>query len=693
MNRFTPIANASGGAGNVPGERRYWAFLSYAHTDAKAAARLHAQLERFRVPVGLVGKAHPLGTIPARLTPVFRDRQELAASSDLRREIAEALEKSNYFIVLCSPAAARSKWVDQEIREYRRLHGADRILAAILDGEPVCDDDRRECFPPALREEGVEPIAADLRASGDGWRGGFLKLVAGMLDVGLDEIVQRDQQRRQKRMAWMAAASLVGMVFTTGMSVMAIDARDTARDERREAESLVAFMLGELREELEPIGELDSLDKVGVRALAYYERQDKTGLTDEQLAQRSRALTLLGEIASSRVDLQGALARYREAMRGTGELVARFPNDPQRLFDHAQNVFYVGDIARKQGDLAGAERAFKEYHSLANRMIAVAPGNPTYRLERKYAETNLGVVLLERHRYAEAARQFDGSLRTLDGLIEADPANPDYWKSKIESYAWLSDSKLGQWRMEEALVDRQRGLLLVEQATARFPRDANMLKKSAPLLRSIARLQASRGDVSAGIRSAREGLATSERLLAIEPGNMNWRETQAFLRLELANMLLDQGQTEQAGAEVAKACAARGPAREDATAVEWRRIAIRCFQGRARVALAMGSQGQALVLAGEGLSAAKRYRSGDPVNDRVEVAEAQKLIGDIMRSMGETEGSRQAYEAGLRIWPANHAPLPRAAAIRAALLRGAGQTEAAQALEARLQRIGYRKLF
>ena len=56
-------------------------------------------------------------------------------------------------------------------------------------------------------------------------------------------------------------------------------------------------MLGDLRDKLEPIGRLDALDAVGARALAYFEKQDKTDLSDEALAQRSKALTLMGEIA------------------------------------------------------------------------------------------------------------------------------------------------------------------------------------------------------------------------------------------------------------------------------------------------------------------------------------------------------------------------------------------------------------
>jgi tetratricopeptide (TPR) repeat protein len=197
------------------------------------------------------------------------------------------------------------------------------------------------------------------------------------------------------------------MALTSSLAIVAIQARDEARDQRREAEGLVGFMLGDLRGTLEPIGRLDALDGVGSRVLTYYERQNKGSLTDEALAQRSRALTLLGEIASSRRDLDGALRRYREAMAGTAEALRRAPSNPQRLFDHAQNVFWVGEIARQRGNLDGAEEASREYQRLAGRMIAIDPGNPKWRMEGQYAATNLGIVLTERGQYAEASAEFE----------------------------------------------------------------------------------------------------------------------------------------------------------------------------------------------------------------------------------------------------------------------------------------------
>src|SRR5665647_743275 len=106
---------------------RYWAFISYSHQDKSWGRWLHRALETYRVPQRLVGMPVAAGTIPARLTPVFRDRDELPTATDLDRTVAEALRQSWSLIVICSPASAQSRWVNEEVRAFQQLGRAERI--------------------------------------------------------------------------------------------------------------------------------------------------------------------------------------------------------------------------------------------------------------------------------------------------------------------------------------------------------------------------------------------------------------------------------------------------------------------------------------------------------------------------------------------------------------------------------------
>ena len=212
---------AAAGRIGLLGSVKYWAFISYSHKDSAIADWLHKKLETYRVPRSLVGTPTRDGTAPERLIPIFRDREELPTSSALGDNLQRALEQSRYFVVICTPAAAQSRWVEEEIRSFKGWHGRDRIIALIGDGIPNAPDPSEESFAYSLRFEGdrvdsapvrIEPIAADLRPEGDGRQRAFLKIVAGLLGVGFDDLYQREKRREQRRKMLTMVAIGVGLL-------------------------------------------------------------------------------------------------------------------------------------------------------------------------------------------------------------------------------------------------------------------------------------------------------------------------------------------------------------------------------------------------------------------------------------------------------------------------------------------------
>lgn len=212
---------------------KYSAFISYSHKDRQWAIWLHRTLEKYRIPKRLQGHASPFGPLGKRLPPVFRDRDELASASDLAAAVRAGLEDSASLIVLCSPASAASKWVNEEIRTFIALGRRDRIRLVIVGGEPMSEDPALRCLPPAIFEGAeAEPLAADARKHQDGKAGAALKTLAGILEVPYDELRQREAARRQRQLAIIAAASTAGFAVTAGLAVVAVIARNEAERER-----------------------------------------------------------------------------------------------------------------------------------------------------------------------------------------------------------------------------------------------------------------------------------------------------------------------------------------------------------------------------------------------------------------------------------------------------------------------------
>jgi tetratricopeptide (TPR) repeat protein len=682
---------------------RYYAFLSYSHRDEEVAEWLHRELEEYRVPPSLAGKLTENGVIPKRLRPVFRDEHELAAATDLGCEIRHALASSRFLIVLCSPAAAQSEWTNAEVDAFKRTRPDGCVLAAIASGEPFAIDlpgrEEEECFPPALRQrydsrgrptgKRAEPLAADLRDSGDGRRLGFLKLVAGMLGVGLDELVQRETTRRHRRMAWLAAASLAGMAVTSSLAFTAIQARDAARDQRREAEGLVAFMLGDLRDKLEPIGRLDALDGVGSRVLAYYSKQDTSDLPDAALLQRSRALSLTAEVSYQRGNLETATRLYRQAMAGTAEAIRRNPNDPQRLFDHAQNVFWVGDIALRRGDRRGAEIAAREYKRLALAMVAIDRNNMKWRMEEQYADANLGVVLYEQRRFAEASAQFAQALRTIEALASADPANGDYPKSLAESLAWLADAQMSEGQLAQATQTRERHVALLERLLGSSGQDVGYRLKLVQAHRALGNLYDYRGNRPAALDQLRAAVSQADALRRIEPDNRQSLQYGADARLDYADVLLASGNRAEAGAETSAACdAAQQLMARDASMQPWRMAKRDCQVMRVRLAQDAGDRGGAISGAEQAITTAKSIAGGDAA---YALSRAYRLLGDVKQGGGDGAGARAAWSSAYAALPKGAGERPAEMSEHAIILQRLGRQSEANQLAARLRAIGYQR--
>jgi len=241
----------------LPPSGKYFAFISYrqAAPDKVEAAWLQTALETYDIPSRLATR---LKRKP-RLGKIFRDSEELAATPDLWGQIVEALERSENLIVLCSPRSVRRKWVNDEIAEFIRLGRQDKIYAVLVEGEPA------DVFPPALlgisriasQDVGLaidrpdEPLAADLRPDPDIRRGAqrrtaLLRLVAGMLDIGFDDLRNRDQERRARQLARLAIGAVVAFALVSGLGIWAEFNREAAVRERTAAVSSQALSLARL---------------------------------------------------------------------------------------------------------------------------------------------------------------------------------------------------------------------------------------------------------------------------------------------------------------------------------------------------------------------------------------------------------------------------------------------------------------
>ncbi|MDP5277948.1 toll/interleukin-1 receptor domain-containing protein [Sphingomonas sp. DG1-23] len=494
------------------------AFISYSHADGRIARNLQRRLETYRVPRRLADRVAPLGKTRGAVGPLFRDREDLPASVDLSEAVKQAIARSRTLIVLCSPAAAQSPWVAREIALFRSIHPDRKILAALIAGAPS------EAFPPALFVDGTEPVAADFRRSGDGSRLAFLKLVAGMLELPLDALIQRDAHRRQRRVTAVTVAALAVVLVLAAMTILAISERREAERRRADAEGLVEFMLSDLRPRLEGVGRLEIMREVNRRAIGYYEDQgDPESLPDDSLERRARVIGAMGQDDENGGHLDLAEARYQILHRTTEALLAKHPGDPARTLAHARSVNRLALLALTRGRLAEGDARFHQVQQMLGSIAAWGHTRPEWLRLSAFAHGNRCATMLKRGvRGSGILVDCQAAVAFTEQLATMPPADPSAFYDLVFHYLWLARAQFAAGRPVSARRSETRYLALVRTLAARDPDNMLWREQQMELYVHHARILRARDETAAARVFLLEARKINTALVARDRSNAVW---------------------------------------------------------------------------------------------------------------------------------------------------------------------------
>ncbi len=693
-------------AGGKDRDFKYRVFISYSHADSVWARWLHRALESYKPPRGVVIQGISADGRSKPLSPVFRDREELSSAASLSDAVSQALQDSANLVVICSPAAARSKWVNEEILTFKRLGRSARIFCFIVDGEPH-DAGEAECFPQALRYEwkdgGIsdvpaEPLAADARRGGDGRTLARLKLIAGILHVDLDNLRQRDLQRRNKRLLAVSAGSAAVAILTVSLAIMAFLSNAEAQRRRAQAEDLIGFMVGDLYGRLQEIGRLEDFMSVGNKAMEYFSSLRDEDVDDKVLSQRADVLTKIGNTRLDQGDLAAALESFREARATSLRLAESDPSNAEWQIALANSYFWIGLVYWQRGELEAAGDEFQKVIPIVDEVVRQEPDKPEWLAEKSYAYTNLARVLELQGQLERSLDLYREIAAINDKLLEMDPDNIDY---RLEvGFAHNNIGKVDQslGRLEEAERHFKTDLEIKQAVSDTDPGQNVWRSYLATSNQYLGRNAMVRGDYDRAHAAFASAIEIVTALYQLDPESAEWKERLATYQRELGSVEIQQAQPEVARAALAESSKLWAELLQtDEKKWSWQTGDGLTSIYQALLALVEGDGQRALTVSSAAKAVFEKLLEQDPGNieSRRNLVLAGLIAGDAQSATGSKQSAITTWQDALALLDA--VPVvgrnPELTELTAALQMRLGLDEQAQTNLDLLAGMGYQPTF
>ena len=444
---------------------------------------------------------------------------------------------------------------------------------------------------------------------------------------------------RRHAVALLVTASIAALLV--GFSIRTNSLYQEAQTARLEAEELVDFMLDDLSTQLEPIGQLDLLESVARRSLAYFE-SGATGGLDRPGRHPAAALRQVGQVLASRGDFDAARNAYERALDIDRELHRLQPSAPQTRLALAHDLELLGHLHQRQGEWVRAAALMAEAEWLLRDLL------PRPDAQIALARTLQQRAALERSRgHTEEARaRFAEALSILQGLWAERPDAVDirhqmaevHYGSGLLEFHWLDNA-------EAAAREFESGAAIFQEISAGQP-GASLWRYRLGVLKgqglttaysSLDRLEDARD-------ANREALSHFETLVRDQPDNSRWAFALGWELIRRSELAIRSGELDTAAEALRRSIEVQSALLERATGqpdIAWLDGLATAHEKLAEVETQRGRFTEALAAAEAMLKVRQQVVriSQDLAFDHTKLATAGVLVGELRQKLGDTSGS------------------------------------------------------
>lgn len=371
------------------------------------------------------------------------------------------------------------------------------------------------------------------------------------LSEGRHKKTQRYKTTAIAALAILAVATTGLAIYSNNQTQLAVEQSHHAQVLRNKAESLVDYMLGDLRSQLEPIGKLDVLEGVGQKTLDYY-----AGIETGDGLRQANSLKLLAEININRGEFEDASEQLSQALnilnkQDTAPLKASYglsketslegiaaanatsqgtaQTSEQVLFLKGNIHYWIGVIAYFKQNYTTTIEEWTKYLNYSQQLLVLDELNPKWMLEVSSAQHNIGSLALRISQYQKASQSFRDSIALKRKMLMSQPNHSEVQTSLRGSLLGLVAVAFQTFEFREAEQLAQEAYTLAGKLLLENPDDYNIAYQTLSSANLLIQAQMSIGNTSGAEKTIADGVVLAQKLAKQEPENEAWMTKVATL--------------------------------------------------------------------------------------------------------------------------------------------------------------------
>ncbi|MCG3191285.1 MAG: Serine/threonine-protein kinase PknD [Thermoanaerobaculia bacterium] len=474
-------------------------------------------------------------------------------------------------------------------------------------------------------------------------------------------------------------------------------ARQEEARARSRSDSLLDFMLKDLRESLEPIGRLDVLDTVLVRALSELESEPEATQSDSHRFQKARALDEIGHVLRVRGDLAAAERSYSRALEIKKALLSRDASNAEWKRGLAASLQNLGTVEGVRGENRAASARFED----ALRVRQELPDAIRQSAEQQVEEASLVLRMGDMYETSGDVEKALQSVRSGLGLIEKalaqEPGNRLWKRDRAAVHSKLGDLLSALGNTGGALAEYATYRDQISALSLEDPKNLQLKRELSVAHNSVGWVYRSLGRYDEALAEIRKQQEIARFLSTQDPENAAWRRDHAQSTAAAARVLKEAGRFREALEEYRIAAREMAEiARRDPSNRSAERDAALVAALMGSVMSRTGATAEASRTLADSVATLSKLVTDEPGNAAWQygLASAEVWLGQSMAEGGDRTGARVPYaRAAERLLPFTK-DLERAdtrmLATRCVALLHLGQTGEAAPLVEVLKKAGYR---